>query len=87
MNAENDKSTAARFEFPPDWGADTLSEFIDKAFHNIAATFVNLPAEYGALRRIHDIFFKITDNLLSASRGSNFSGISPGGESAAVVGG
>ena len=63
MTVKDDNSNAARFDFAPEWGADTLSEFIDKAFHNIAATSVNLPAEYGALRKIHDIFLKITDNL------------------------
>ena len=50
---------------PPDWGKDSLSEFIEKAHHNTIATFVNLPNQYKILENIHDVYKYITDNLIN----------------------
>jgi hypothetical protein len=50
---------------PPDWGKDSLSEFIETAQHNTIATFVNLPNQYKLLENIHDVYKYITDNLIN----------------------
>lgn len=48
---------------PPNWGEDSLSEFIDTARHNTFATFENLPDQYQILNNIHDIYKLVIDNL------------------------
>jgi hypothetical protein len=50
---------------PPDWGKDSLSEFIETARHNTIATFVNLPNQYKILENIHDVYKYITENLIN----------------------
>jgi hypothetical protein len=50
---------------PPNWGKDSLSEFIDNARNNTMATFVRCPNEYNTLKDIHDIFRYAIDNLIS----------------------
>ena len=50
---------------PPDWGKDSLSEFIETARHNMFATFVNLPAQYNILKNIHGVYKHIIDNLIN----------------------
>ncbi len=55
--------TVQEKNIPPNWGADSLSEFIDTARHNTFATFVNLPDQYNILKNIHDIYKLSIDNL------------------------
>jgi hypothetical protein len=50
---------------PPDWGKDSLSEFIETARHNTIATFANLPNQYKILENIHEIYKYITENLIN----------------------
>ena len=51
---------------PPDWGKDSLSEFIETSHHNTIATFANLPNQYKILKDIHDVYKYITDNLINS---------------------
>ncbi len=48
---------------PPNWGKDSLSEFLETARHNTIATFVNCSNEYKTLKTIHVIFNYVKDNL------------------------
>ena len=48
---------------PPKWGEDPLSEFIDMARHNTFATYANCPEQYSILKKIHDIYKLVIDNL------------------------
>lgn len=50
---------------PPNWGKDSLSEFIDTTRHNTFATFVNCPSQYNTLKSIQDAFRYATDNLIN----------------------
>ncbi len=50
-------------EPPPDWGRDTLTNFIDEARANTYATFHNLKAEYNRLSQIEAALRLATDNL------------------------
>ncbi len=49
---------------PPNWADDSLTEFIEQAFENILATFVNKPTEFETLCRLDQAFFRIASNLL-----------------------
>ena len=48
---------------PPEWGEDSLSEFIENAWHNTFATFHNLKSWYVLLRDTHLVFDSIAHNL------------------------
>ncbi len=49
---------------PPNWADDSLTGFIEQAFGNTLATFVNKPAEFELLCRLDQAFFRIASNLL-----------------------
>ncbi len=48
---------------PPNWADDSLTGFIEQAFGNTLATFVNKPAEFELLCRLDQAFFRIASNL------------------------
>lgn len=50
---------------PPEWGEDSLSEFIKTAYENTFATFVNLRAEYKLLKDIDKSFKLLIENLIN----------------------
>lgn len=50
-------------EPPQGWGADPITEYLEKARNNSFATFNNLKSEYGKLSDIDAVFRKIIDNL------------------------
>ncbi|MDX9745885.1 MAG: hypothetical protein RBU31_05045 [Syntrophales bacterium] len=50
-------------KIPPGWGQDSLSEFIENAWHNTFATFHNVKDWYSILKDIHLVFDAITHNI------------------------
>lgn len=50
-------------KIPPGWGQDSLSEFIENAWHNTFASFHNLKTWYVLLRDTHLVFDNIAHNL------------------------
>ena len=48
---------------PPDWGSDSLGEFLDAARHNMMATVANLRQQYDALATIDQLYCDVIDNL------------------------
>ncbi len=51
--------------FPDNWGADSLSKFIDDALNNTFATFTNLAQAYDILKKIDDLYRLAIDNLVN----------------------
>ncbi len=50
-------------KIPPGWGQDSLSQFIENAWHNTFASFQNLKASYTLLNDVHLVFDNIAHNL------------------------
>jgi hypothetical protein len=48
---------------PPNWGNDSLSNFIEIALHNTFATFSNRKAQYALLAKIDKLFHLVRENL------------------------
>jgi len=53
-------------DFPPGWGQDRITAFLELARQNELATFANLRKEYGKLRDIENELFLLIDNLRNA---------------------
>lgn len=52
---------------PGNWGKDSLSMFIEKAWQNTLASFANLKPQYNRLRDINDAFGKLNDKHIKPS--------------------
>ncbi len=50
-------------KIPPGWGQDSLSQFIENAWHNTFATFHNLKVWYTLLKDVHLVFDSMAHNL------------------------
>ncbi|WP_022667997.1 hypothetical protein [Desulfospira joergensenii] len=50
-------------ELPPGWGNDSLSKYLEQAYKNTLASFVNLRTEYQVLHDIVNSFGKIIDHI------------------------
>lgn len=50
---------------PPRWGDDRLSGFLDQAFNNTLATFVQKNARFQVLERVDQNFLRIGENLIN----------------------
>lgn len=57
--------TITKNNTPPNWGNDSISEFIETARHNTFATFVNLHNQYLRAKNINDVYKKLIDNLIN----------------------
>jgi hypothetical protein len=51
---------------PPGWGKDSLSNFIDTAWHNTFATFHSLQPQYTFLKDLDQLFRFTIDNLINS---------------------
>lgn len=61
MSDEN--VTTVRYDMPTDWGADSLSRFIENVRQNTLATFTNLRPQYDALAAIDALYCGMIENL------------------------
>lgn len=50
---------------PPRWGDDRLSSFVDQAFKNSLASFVQKHARFAVLERVDQNFLRIGENLIN----------------------